>query len=174
MGIQVKRVGHIGILVSDFERSFKFYTETMGCKVTNRRQGPDGRETAFLRFDEEHHDFVIAQAPEEADVTADQGGTRLIQQIAFLVEDREAYLDALAHLHKHGVKPASKVLVHGPEGGPNQGVTGSGSRSFYFFDPDGNRLEIYCDAVKVRNGEEFPRADIAEALKAFSQVEAPR
>ena len=90
MGIQVKRVGHIGILVSDFERSFKFYTETMGCMVTNRRQGPDGRETAFLRFDEEHHDFVIAQAPEEADVTADQGGTRLIQQIAFLVEDREA------------------------------------------------------------------------------------
>ena len=174
MGIQVKRVGHIGILVSDFERSFKFYTETMGCKVTNRRQGPDGRETAFLRFDEEHHDFVIAQAPEEADVTADQGGTRLIQQIAFLVEDREAYLDALAHLHKHGVKPASKVLVHGPEGGPNQGVTGSCSRSFYFFDPDGNRLEIYCDAVKVKNGEEFPRADIAEALKAFSQVEAPR
>jgi hypothetical protein len=35
-------------------------------------------------------------------------------------------------------------------------------------------LEIYCDAVKVKNGEEFPRADIAEALKAFSQVEAPR
>ena len=48
---------------------------------------------------------------------------------------------------------------------------GSGSRSFYFFDPDGNRLEIYCDSVKVRNGEQFPREDIAEALIAFSQVE---
>ena len=35
MGIEVERVGHIGILVSDFERSFKFYPETMGCKVTN-------------------------------------------------------------------------------------------------------------------------------------------
>ena len=80
MGIQVKRVGHIGILVSDFERSFKFYTETMGCKVTNRRKGPDGRETAFLRFDEEHHDFVIATAPEDADVTSAQGGTRLFNR----------------------------------------------------------------------------------------------
>jgi len=151
MGIEVKGIGHIGILVSDFERSFKFYTETMGCKVTNRRKGADGRETAFLRFDENHHDFVIATAPEGADVTSAQGGDRLIQQIAFLVEDREAYLEALAHLHKHG-----------------------GSRSFYFYDPDGNRLEVYCDAVKVRNGEQFPREDIAEALIAFSQVEVTR
>ena len=67
MGIQVKGIGHIGILVSDFERSFKFYTETMGCKVTNRRKGADGRETAFLRFNENHHDFVIGTAPEGAD-----------------------------------------------------------------------------------------------------------
>ena len=27
MGIQIKRVGHVGILVSDFERSFEFYTK---------------------------------------------------------------------------------------------------------------------------------------------------
>ena len=139
MGIQVNRIGHIGILVSNFERSFKFYTETMGCKVTNRRKGADGRETAFLRFGECHHDFVIATAPQGADITAPQGGERLIQQIAFLVEDREAYLEGLAHLYKHGVTPASKPLVHGPEGGG--GVQGSGSRSFYFFDPDGNRME---------------------------------
>ena len=141
----------------------------MGCKVTNRRKGADGRETAFLRFGECHHDFVIATAPEGADVTSSQGGERLIQQIAFLVKDREAYLEGLAHLYKHGVTPASKPLVHGPEGGG--GVQGSGSRSFYFFDPDGNRLEIYTDSVMVRNAEEFPREDIAEALNAFSKWE---
>ena len=42
MGIQIKRVGHVGILVSDFERSFEFYTEVLGCKVTSRRRRPDG------------------------------------------------------------------------------------------------------------------------------------
>ena len=42
MGIQLKRIGHVGILVSDFERSFKFYTEILGCKVTSRRRSPDG------------------------------------------------------------------------------------------------------------------------------------
>ena len=168
MGIKINRIGHVAILVSAFERSFKFYTEGIGCKVTNRRKAADGSETAFMRFDECHHAFVIGTAPEGVDVTEPQGRERLIQQIAFEVEDREAYLDAIAHLHKHGVKPASKMLVHGPEG--NGGINGSGSRSFYFFDPDGNRLEIYCDSVKVRNGEQFPREDIAEAMKAYGQV----
>ena len=46
MGIQIKRVGHVGILVSDFERSFEFYTKVLGCKVTSRRRtarrGRDG------------------------------------------------------------------------------------------------------------------------------------
>ncbi len=88
MGIKINRIGHVGILVSDFERSFKFYTEVMGCKVTNRRKGADGSETAFMRFDECHHDFVIGTAPEGVDVTEPQGLERLIQQIAFEVEDR--------------------------------------------------------------------------------------
>ena len=59
MGIQIKRIGHVGILVSDFERSLKFYTEVMGCKVTSLRERPNAKG-AFLRFDETHHDFVWA------------------------------------------------------------------------------------------------------------------
>ena len=38
MGIHIKRVGHIGLLVSDFEQSFRFYTEVLGCTVTFRRK----------------------------------------------------------------------------------------------------------------------------------------
>src|SRR5712691_10466469 len=165
MGIQIKGLGHVGILVADFERSFRFYTEVMGCKVTNRRVGPDGRGTAFLRFDENHHDFVIASAPEGVDVAAAGPKERLIQQIAFEVEDRDAFLRALAHLHAKGVKLVNGPLIHGMEGGGNLG--GSGSRSFYFNDPDGNRLEIYTDMMRVPNGEEFPRKEYAEAMKAF-------
>ena len=165
MGIRINRIGHVGILVSDFERSLKFYTEVVGCKLTTRTKRADGSEMAFMRFDDCHHDFVIGSAPEGLDVTEPKDGARLVQQIAFEVEDREAYLDAIAHLHQHGVTPASKMLVHGPEG--SGGIHASGSRSFYFLDPDGNRLEVYCDAVKVHNGEQFPRADIAEAMKAY-------
>jgi catechol 2,3-dioxygenase-like lactoylglutathione lyase family enzyme len=68
VGIQIKRIGHIGILVSDFERSFRFYTEILGMIVTSRRRREDGIETAFLRFGT-HHDFVIATAPVGVDVS---------------------------------------------------------------------------------------------------------
>ena len=53
MGIQIERIGHVGILVSDFDRSLKFYAEVLGCKVTGIRKDDEGRPRgAFLRFDE--------------------------------------------------------------------------------------------------------------------------
>lgn len=165
MDIHIKRIGHVGLLVSDFERSFRFYTEVIGCQVTNRRKSADGSETAFLRFDDMHHDFVISSAPPGVDVTSAGPRERLIQQIAFEVENRDEFLKALAHLHAKGVKLLNGPLIHGIEGGGNLG--GSGSRSFYFLDPDGNRLEIYADMMRVPNGEEFPRKEYAEAMKAF-------
>ncbi len=61
MGIHIKRIGHVGILVANFEESFRFYTEVLGCMVTNRNKRPDGSETAFLRFDDMHHDFVLGR-----------------------------------------------------------------------------------------------------------------
>jgi len=171
MGIQIKRIGHVGILVSDFQRSFEFYTEIMGCKITNRRKRPDGSETAFLRFNDTHHDFVIASAPEGVDVTS-KVKDRLVTQIAFEVEDRDEFLRALAHLHTNGVKIINGPLTHGIESGENLG--GSGSRSFYFNDPDGNRLEIFTDGMKVPNGEEFPRPEYAAALEDFVKTRSRR
>ena len=165
MAINIKRIGHVGFLVSDFERSFKFYTDVIGCTVTNRRKSADGNETAFLRFDEDHHNIVIGTAPDGTDVSMDGQPVRLIQQIAFEVENRDEFFKALAHLHARGVEPINGPLVHGIEGGGGAG--GSGSRSFYFLDPDGNRLEIFTDAMKVPYGEQFPRAEYAEAVKAF-------
>ena len=173
MGINIMRVGHVGILVSDFERSFQFYTEVLGCKVTSRRRRPDGAETAFLRFHETHHDFVIATAPEGVDVSdAVPGRARLVQQVAFEVENRDEFMRALAHIHSQGAEIVSGPLTHGIESGGN--LEGSGSRSFYFLDPDGNRLEIFTDGMKVPNGEQFPRAEYADAIKDFMDKKAGR
>lgn len=170
MGIQIKGIGHIGILVSDFDRSFRFYTEVLGCKVTNHRQRPNGSQTAFLRFDETHHDLVIASAPDGVDVSdAIPAGARLVQQIAFEVANRDEFMRALAHLHTRGVKILHGPTTHGIESDDN--IYGSGSRSFYFCDPDGNRLEIFTDGMKVPNGERFPRAEYADALADFMQTQ---
>ena len=122
MSIQLKRIGHVGILVADIERSLRFYTEVLGCKITNRNKRADGSETVFLRFDDVHHDFVMASAPAGVDVTAASQRERLVQQIAFEVEDRDAFLKALAHLHSKGVEPISGPLIHGFEGGATSAV----------------------------------------------------
>jgi catechol 2,3-dioxygenase-like lactoylglutathione lyase family enzyme len=165
MAIQIKRVGHVGILVSDIERSLRFYTDVLQCRVTNRRKAEDGTETVFLRFEDNHHDLVIVSAPMGSDTTSAAQPERLIQQIAFEVEDRDQFLRALAHLNSKGVEITSGPLVHGFEGGGTLG--GSGSRSFYFSDPDGNRLEVYTDMMRVSEDGEFPPKEYAEVMKAF-------
>ena len=106
------------------ERSFKFYTDVIGCTVTNRRKRPDGAETAFLRFDEDHHNIAIATAPQGTNVSIDGQSVRLIQQIALEVENRDEFFRALAHLHARGVEPVSGPLVHGIEGGGGAGGSG--------------------------------------------------
>ena len=168
MGINIKGIGHVGILVSDFERSFKFYTEVLGCSTTTATAERAG--AAFLGFDETHHDVVIASAPEGVDVSeAVPANARLVQQIAFLVEDRDEFMRALAHLHSNGVKIINGPTTHGIESDNN--IYGSGSRSFYFSDPDGNRLEIFTDGMKVRDGERFPSPDYLEALEDFMRTQ---
>jgi catechol 2,3-dioxygenase-like lactoylglutathione lyase family enzyme len=167
MAINIKGIGHVGLLVSDMDRSFKFYTEVLGCIVTHRTKRPDGSETAFLRFDEDHHNIVLATAPDGLDVTADGMPVRLLQQIAMDVENRDEFLRALAHVHSHGVELISGPAVAGPEGGG--GLGGSGSHHFYFLDPDGNRLEIFYGQVRVPNGEQFPREEYAEVMKIFAR-----
>ena len=167
MAINIKGIGHVGLLVSDMDRSFKFYTEVLGCHVTHRTKRPDGSETAFLRFDEDHHNIVLATAPAGLDVTHDGMPVRLIQQIAMDVENRDEFLRALAHVHSHGIELISGPSVAGPEGGG--GVGGSGSHHFYFLDPDGNRLEIFYGQIRVPNGEQFPREEYAEALRFFAR-----
>jgi catechol 2,3-dioxygenase-like lactoylglutathione lyase family enzyme len=155
MGIRLNRVGHIGIHVSDIDRSIDFYRKVLGLKVTGRWGPPDfGRPICFMRIDDKHHDVVLFGLP--ADVTKD--GTALadsrvrktpgLDHIAFEIDSREDWLLALDHVRGCGVKIVSGPYVHGPEGGETF-VGGSGSHAFYFLDPDGNRLEFYCWMMKV-------------------------
>ena len=173
--IDVKRIGHVGIHVSNVEESLKFYTEVMGFTVTNVAHGPDGAaRNAFLRCEDKHHDFVLFKAPEGLDPTDGDTDKRVIQQISFEVDSRDDFLKALTHIRSKGVQIDTGPLVHGFEG-DGRTFTGSGSRSFYFRDPDGNRLEIYTDMMKVPNGEQFPRqeyADLIDTLKTEAGVNA--
>ena len=157
MGCNVQRIGHVGIHVTDTDRSLKFYREVLGLKLTGNWGPPDfdGR-ICFMRCEEMHHNLVLFEAPEDADragfYTGDSAARKDngVHHIAFETASREDWLDALAHVRKLGIELVAGPYVHGPEGTDGESfVGGSGSHAFYFLDPDGNRIEIYCWMMRV-------------------------
>ena len=167
MSIRVDRVGHIGVQVSDVDRSVDFYRKVLGLKVTGRWGPPDfGRPMCFMRINDKHHDVVLFELPEDASkagvTSGDSRGRRApgLDHIAFEVDSREDWLAALEHVRASGVEIVTGPYVHGPEGG-DKFKGGSGSHAFYFLDPDGNRIEIYCWMMKVTGrSSAAPHADL--------------
>ena len=93
MGIHLGRVGHIGIHVSDVDRSIDFYRKVLGLKVTGRWGPPDfGRPICFMRIKDKHHDVVLFELSEDvrkAGITSTDSRIRRapgLDHIAFEVE----------------------------------------------------------------------------------------
>jgi catechol 2,3-dioxygenase-like lactoylglutathione lyase family enzyme len=131
-------------------------TAVLGLKLTGRWGPPDiGRPICFMRIDDKHHDVVLFELPEDARragvAVTDSSRRRApgLDHIAFEVDSREDWLLALDHVRSCGVEIVSGPYVHAPEGGEKGFVGGSGSHAFYFLDPDGNRIEVYCWMMKV-------------------------
>ena len=118
---------------------------------------------AFLRFTDMHHDIVLFTHQKHEEDTNRHIGYNGLQHVAILHFHRDV-LQALADLKRKGVEIMSGPLVHGPES-QSWNIDGSGTRSFYFLDPDGNSLESYCDMMKVPNGEQFPREEYQAVFK---------
>src|SRR5262249_37939738 len=156
MGIHLNLVGHIGIHVSGVDRSINFYRKVLGLKVTGRWGPPDfGRPICFMRINDKHHDVVLFELSEDvrkAGITSTDSrirGAPGLDHIAFEVDSRQDWLLALDHVRSCGVNIVSGPYVHAPEGGEKGFVGGSGSHAFYFLDPDGNRIEVYCWMMTV-------------------------
>lgn len=164
-GFTINRVGHVGIQVTDMDRSLEWYRDTLGLTLTGRwPQGP-GRELAFMRFTDDHHNIVLFSHPGTIDPEA-SGSYQALHHIAMEIENRDEWLRALADLQRKEVEITWGPLIHGFEGGTGPGTNpgGSGSRSFYFADPDGNSLELYTEMMKVPDGEQFPRQDYEDLV----------
>lgn len=166
-GFTISRVGHVGIQCTDVDRSITWYRDVLGLTLTGRWPMGENGEMAFMRFTDDHHNIVLFTHPTRVTDENRNAGYNALQHIAMEVADRDEWLKALADLKRKGVEIVQGPLIHGPEGGngPGNAFGGSGSRSFYFLDPDGNRLELYTDMMKVPEGEQFPRAEYVEVLK---------
>ena len=148
--VRIERLGHVGILVDKLHRSKNFYEQIVGLEEHNRV--PKGAKDVdvqmiFLgtkggtRTNGVHHALVIRQAPAEVNVSSSVPlRQKPIQQIAFEMESREDFEEALAHLEANGI-PLTERTRHDKT--PND----SGSDSAYFEDPDGNRVEFFLMQV---------------------------
>ena len=153
-GLPEAQLSHFGLYAFDLDKMVDFYTRTLGLVVTDRGKSGRGMDIVFLsRNPTEHHQVAIAAGrPQDAVHST-------INQLSFRVnslEDLRRYYDWLVHAKVDKLEPRD----HG------------NAWSVYFHDPEGNRVEVYCNSpwyVSQPFGEPLDLTAPAEAIMAKTQ-----
>jgi catechol 2,3-dioxygenase-like lactoylglutathione lyase family enzyme len=121
---------HMGIYVQDIELMEDFYCRVLGFTVTDRGDLVTPEQQVLLVFlsrdPQEHHQLVLASGRPA------QLAFNPINQISFRVPD----LAALRYFHQALQHEAVSEIAP---------VTHANAISLYFRDPEGNRIELFCD-----------------------------
>ena len=119
-------LSHIGIFVTDMDKVRDFYTRLLGFKVMDAGEVRSGQHLTFLSKDpKDHHQIVLVSGREK-------GTPSTINQITFRVasiKEVRAMYDLVVANKVDGIDPVD----HG------------NAWSVYFKDPEGNRIEFFCD-----------------------------
>jgi len=128
--IRPDRIGHVVIKVRDLQRSTKFYTEVLGLTVMKAE--PGFKMTFLASNGRDHHELALMEVGSGAPLSPPHSVG--LSHIAFRLRDEAHLRAAYSDLKAQGVDILTAV---------NHGVT----KSVYFRDPDGNQVEVYCDAL---------------------------
>ena len=120
---QTTGLGHVGIFADDFMKQRDFYTRVIGLQIADENME---RGMCFMSSDpvSEHHEFVVMKG-RKADTD-----TNVIQQISFKVPTIQDMREYKARLEAENIT-IERIVSHGNAFG------------MYFFDPEGNRVELY-------------------------------
>src|SRR5262245_7835633 len=132
---RIKKVGHVVLGVRDPARSIKFYTEALGMELVNVL---DEMQMAFFSFGERDHDIAVIKVPDEQPV----GSSGLAHTALEIEGGQEQLRELYERLKRCGAQvefTADHVLT----------------QSVYFFDPDGNRLEIFSQVMPAADAKQF-------------------
>lgn len=122
------KTGHVGLNVTDLDRSTAFYTKVLGLQVVAR---DDKHGSVFLGTDGTLVLTLWRQS--EGTFRTDAPG---LHHLSFQVDDIEAVRAAEAVLKELDAAFAHEGVVPHREGAASGGI--------FFTDPDGVRLEIYA------------------------------
>ena len=129
-------LGHIVLNVANLKKSENFYRSVLGLKVSARNRQA---KMTFLSYGREHHDVALQALPAGAKHVTGKGMPKLHHFCIYV--DANEVIDKLYPILKRRKIP----IVSGPET-----LVVAGNRSISFLDPDGNRVEIACNANKFR------------------------
>jgi catechol 2,3-dioxygenase-like lactoylglutathione lyase family enzyme len=132
---KIRRVGHVVLGVRDPQRAIAFYTQALGMELVKFL---DEMQMAFFSFGERDHDIAVIKVPDDQPV-----GSSGLAHTALEIDGGESQLRELHdRLQRHGVRvefTADHVLT----------------KSVYFFDPDGNRLEIFSQEMPAADAKRY-------------------
>lgn len=149
-------LGHTGFWVDDLEKMRDFYQRILGLTVTD-----EDEELGIIFFssrpDQEHHEFVLQRGR-----TA-PAGSKLTHQVSWRVDCLETILEFHRRFRDAGI-PVQQEVTHGNAIG------------IYFFDPEGNRNEVYLRIErdvrqpfrKTLNLDQGPADVLAEAERLLA------
>jgi lactoylglutathione lyase len=122
--MQVKKLLHTRMRVSDIDQTIKFYTEVLGLEVVERKTSPRGSHLAFLKVPNSEELIELASFPPSGPVKVQED----LVHLAFQVENLEKTMDEL--------KAKGVPITDGPT------VSSSGSRFIFIDAPDGYEIEL--------------------------------
>ena len=154
---EIGSLGHVGIYANDLMKQRDFWTRVMGLKVAD--EDLKGRGMVFLSADpeREHHELVLMKGRE---ASAD---SKLVQQISFIVPTIDDLREYHLRLQAEDVR-IDRIVSHGIAFG------------MYFFDPEGNRVELYYRTgykVPQPHGDPIDLEDSDEELLAAARALIP-
>jgi catechol-2,3-dioxygenase len=129
-------LGHIVLNVADLKKAEGFYRSVLGLKVSARNLQT---KMTFLSYGREHHDLALQALPKGVKHVSGKGAAKLHHFCIYV--DKNEVIDRLYPILKRRRIP----IVSGPET-----LVVAGNRSISFLDPDGNRVEIACNANKFK------------------------
>ena len=129
-------LGHIVLNVADLKKSELFYRTILGLKISARNLQT---KMTFMSFGREHHDIALQALPKGVRHVSGKGVAKLHHFCIYV--DKNEVVDRLYPILKRRKIP----VVSGPET-----LVVAGNRSISFLDPDGNRVEIACNANKFK------------------------